>query len=74
MPEYKRAAQRRSPNQNDLLYQLFRVSLLSNELKGGCESQLSMLNFEPPYPSEKLNKRIVKIKLDLEGRSRLKGR
>lgn len=63
MPEYKSAAQRRSPNQNDLLYHLFRVSLLSNEFKGGCGSPLSMLNCEPPHPSVKLNKRIIKIRL-----------
>lgn len=58
MPEYKRAAQRRSPNQNDLLYQLFRVSFLSTEFKGGCGSALStsVLNCELPHPSEKLNK------------------
>lgn len=76
MPEYKSAAQRRSPNQNDLLYQLFRVSLLSTEFRGGCRNPLStsMLNCEPPHPSEKLNKQIIKIRLDLEGRSRLKGR
>lgn len=76
MPDYKRAAQRRSPDQNDLLYQLFRFSWLSTEFKGGCGRPLStsMLNCEPPHPSENINKRIIQIRLDLEGRSRLKGR